>query len=439
MQNNKYSSVIIFIMIVFCRIVCAEKYVDLDHYKDYVYGEQPKGFVDEIIENSFSDTWNSFKSSMNEIVVSDDNIITEHFWNTLRNSLKDGTFYNRFANAQIKSDETGTDVFMKSVYRSIDQVAVKYKSVSPQGDTIVLSGKLFLPKNKKAKHIIIANHYTICANSEAPSCANSIEGLFATKDYIVIMPDYIGYGISDSLTHPYLHLKSSVTSAIDLLEATIPYLKANSYTFNKSLILVGYSQGAAVTLALQKELEEFYSYEFPIHKVYAGAGPYDLAGTFDYYINNPQTNIPCSLPMLILGLNYGENLGINRNDFFQPFLLQKCPLLIESKCKTMNQVNKELGSDIMLLLKPIIFEKDSFPTSVLYDAVKRNSIVRWTPKTKLYLFHSIQDDMVPFFNSSNLKIEFESQHLKNIQYDFDFYGGHMIAAVYFFEKVYKML
>ena len=74
-----------------------------------------------------------------------------------------------------------------------------------------------------------------------------------------------------------------------------------------------------------------------------------------------------------------------------------------------------------------------------FDAVEKNSIVQWTPKSYLFLFHSTQDDMVPFLNSENLRVEFESQQLDNIQYDFAPYGNHMTAAVSFFEKVYKSL
>ena len=421
-------------MICSWQSMCAVNYVDLTVYKKSSYAPSPTNALEREVDK----IWNSFKSSLNENFVSN-SINTEEFWNTLRSSLDDGTFHNRIANIQTADNKTGSDIFMQNIYRSIDQIAVKYQTVAPTGDSIWVSGKLFLPKNKNAKNIIIASHYTICANSEAPSNANSIEGIFATKDYIVLMPDYIGYGISDSLTHPYLHLNSTVRSAIDLLKAAIPYLNANSYTYRKPLILVGYSQGAAATLALQKELENEYANEFTIYKTYAGAGPYDLAETFNFYTNYPRTNIPCSLPMLILGMNYGENLGLDREEFFQPILLEQCPLLIESKIHSMNTVNIALGNDITQLLKPIIFYKDSFPTSVLFNAVEKNSIIKLSPKSYLYLFHSTRDDMVPFLNSENLKLEFDSQKLDNIQYDFAPYGNHMTAAVTFFEKVYKSL
>ena len=422
------------LVICYVQVIYSTTYVDLDIYKGHTCVKVHSG----VVASWFEDNWNSLVSSVNETVYAD-NINSDQFWNTLRNSLEDGTFYNRVAGIRMSDSETGSDWFLKTVYSSIDQVPVSYKSTLPNGDSVILSGKMFLPKKKSVKNIIIASHYTICSNAEAPSYASSIEGIFATKDYIVLMPDYIGYGISDSLPHPYLHLESTVTSTIDLLKAALPYLRANCYEFNTSLILVGYSQGAAATLALQKKLEEQYKQDFDIQMVFAGAGPYDLAATFDFYLENPLTDIPCSLPMLIIGMNYGENLGLKREYFFQPVLQEVCPRLIDSKNIMMNEVNKELGHNIKELLKPAIFQKEFYPTSVLYDAVKKNCILKWKPQSPMFLFHSTQDNMVPFLNSKKLKEEFNNQHLDNIQYDFAPYGNHLNAAVTFFEKVYRCL
>lgn len=433
MQNVKKYNVLIALLLSVLT-ASAVDYVDLDAYKDQQCIKSPSGTIASWLE----DGWNSLVSSVNETVYTD-NISTDRFWNTLHSSLEDGTFYNRVAGMQFADLETGSDLFLKTVYSAIYEIPVKYKSSLPNGDTITLSGKIFLPKNKRVKNIIIANHYTICSNQEAPGHASCIEGIFATKDYIVLMPDYIGYGISQSITHPYLHLESTVTSAIDLLKAALPYLQSNCYIFSKSLILIGYSQGAAATLALQNELEKNYSNAYSIQQIYAGAGPYDLAATFDFYTSNPFTDIPCSLPMLIMGMNMGEDLHLRMEDFFQPILLKAYPRLIESKTKMMNEVNAELGNDIKKLLKPVIFHKDSYPTSVLYKAVQNNCIVQWTPQNPLYLFHSTEDNMVPFLNSLHVKEAFDSQQLENVQYDFAPYGNHMNAAVTFFEKVYKSL
>lgn len=434
MQRNKLFNTLILITSLIAQTMQAVDYIDLEGYKKGICQEQNDG----AFLNMLRDNWNSFKSSITETAFSD-NINSDIFWNSIRYSLEDGTFCNRVANFQTTDKKSGSDYFLRTVYLSIQQISVTYKSVAPNGDSIILSGKIFLPPNKIAKNIIIVNHYTICSNKEAPSEANSIEGIYATKGYIVLMPDNIGYGISDSLPHPYLNLESTTTTTMDLLKAVLPYLNAYCYEYNKPLILVGYSQGGAATLALQKKLEEEFADQFSIAKVFAGAGPYNLAKTFDFYINNPTTDIPCSIPMLLLGMNYSDNLKLNVNDFFQPFLIEKYPDLIESKTKMMNEVNAYLGKDITLLLNPIVFNKTAYPTSVLYKAIEKNNISPRVPKSQLYLFHSTEDNMVPFFNSEDLKAELERQGVHNVQYDFAPYGNHMKAAVTFFEKVYRML
>lgn len=413
----------------------AVNFVNLEDYRDLQPLPKAK---EKPLEAILKNGWNEFKSNANESLVSD-NINSVLFWDLLRVSVEEGTLYNKIANYRIPSYKTGGELFLYTLYASIYQIPVIYRSVTPAGDSIWLSGKIFLPRNKNAKNIIIANHYTICANSEAPSEAPSIEGLFATKEYIVLMPDYLGYGISCDWTHPYLHLQSTVTSALDLLNAAIPYLRYFSYSFDPALILLGYSQGAAATLALQKNIEEDDSAQFSIEKVYAGGGPYDLAATYDYYVSQNKINIPCAMPMLFLGMNYAEHLRLKKEDFFQPFLMDNYQEWIEDKTATLREVNAFLGDDIDAIFKPVIAQTDTLPASLLYDAVKRNSIVDWTPHSPMYIFHSTNDNMVPFLNSKHLMAHFDEQNIDFVEYDFAPYGNHMRAAVCFFEKVYQKL
>ena len=415
-------------------------YVDLDIYSNPSKPIFPKELtLQESFAKMANERLNMVKKGINYHFVAD-NINTNLFWSGLRAAIRDGSLMNKLANKKpIFTNEKGSDIFLDRLYSSIEQVLVQYTSTTPDGKPVIVSGKLFLPPNKKVKNIIIANHYTICSNREAPSQANCIEGIFATKDYIILMPDYIGYGLSDELPHPYLHLDSAVTTSIDLLKAALPYLAERGFLFPKQIILLGYSQGAAVMMAMMKKLEEEYADRFPLRRVFVGAGPYDLATTYDFYVSQPVTAIPCSLPMLIIGMIYGENLPFTREEYFQDIMIEKCPRLIDSKSKTMFEVNDALDHHIDKLLKPIIFQKDQYPTTLLYEAMRKNSMPYWTPKSPMYMFHSSEDDMVPFVNSIRQADVFTSQFLTNIEYDFAPYGSHLNACVTFFEKVYHRL
>jgi pimeloyl-ACP methyl ester carboxylesterase len=411
----------------------------LEEYKSRIWLNPKKSFPEEL-QRMAQKPLNHVRARFNDKVISEQ-VGASLFWSALRKTMQDNTLLNKMANRQVLPDDDtkASDIFLKTLYASIEQVPVVYESVTPDGKKVMLSGKIFLPPKKRVKSIIVANHFTICSNREAPSHANCIEGILATKEYIVIMPDYVGYGVTANLPHPYLQLESAVTSSIDLLKAAIPYLRARLYVFPKPIILVGYSQGAAVTMAMQKKLEEEYADRFPVKQTYIGAGPYDLATTYDFYVSQPVTAIPCSLPMLIIGMSYGEHLDLKREDYFQPEMMENCPKLIDSKLLTLFEVNELLDHDIHKLLTPLIFSKDTYPTTLLYEAMKKNSIIDWTPKAPLYMFHSTEDDMVPFINSIKAANSFASQFLTNIEYEFAPYGHHILAAVTFFEKVYHRL
>lgn len=446
MTLSRLRNILLALLLLPAPALMAVDYTNLTWFEDYpCTNASPKHY------SLLRREWHAFRSSARNSLVSD-NLNTDLFWNSARAALQDGTFYNRLANAEVMG-ENGTDLVLKALYASIKQVPVVYHTCTPQGDTILASGKIFLPREKRAKNIILANHYTICANSEAPGNACSIEGIFATKGYIVVMADYIGYGITDSLPHPYLTLQNNVNAGLDLLKVAIPYLCANDYTYYPNLILLGYSRGGALTLAMQKTIEEDYADTYTIDRVYAGAGPYDLSATFDFYISGNTTDISCTLPMIITGMNYGENLNLREEDFFQPLMTELYPFWIGSRLKNIYEVNAALGNKIDKLLKPVIFHPEQYPTSVLYRAVWRNNIVHvgprrapdsvtppvWIPRSDLYLFHSTEDNWVPFLNSEHLRREFQQLGVDNVEYDFAPYGNHMNAAVTFFEKVYRML
>lgn len=434
---NSKSTLLVFMTIFTAGSVYAQvEYVHLESYQNI--SPAYHSYEDTPFENLFREGWNSITGTWQELVVAN-GLKAEAFWDVARKAVEANTMPFNIANYQVTEKHTGNDVAMQLVGAAIRQIVVTYRSVTPLGDSVTLSGKIFIPKQGTLRNIIVANHYTICSNAEAPSQAFSIEGVFASKGYIVIMPDYMGYGVSVDLPHPYLNLESTVTSSIDLLLAAIPYLSYHNYNFDKPLILVGYSQGGAVTLAMQRKLEEDYADRFTIKKVYAGAGPYDLAGTYDFYAAQDTTDIPCAVPMLVQGMNYSEQLGLDMQDYFHEKLLETYETLIESKKNNMYIVNATLGKDIHKLVTPLALNKDSFPTTKLYVALQKNSIVHWTPKAPLFMFQSTQDNMVPFLNSEHVREEFMLQHLENVEYDFAPYGNHLNAAVLFFEKVYRSL
>ena len=68
---------------------------------------------------------------------------------------------------------------------------VAYWSQTPKGDSLMVSGRVYLPKQRYLNGIVLACHYTISSDAEAPSNTFSMESMFTTKGYAVSMPYYV--------------------------------------------------------------------------------------------------------------------------------------------------------------------------------------------------------------------------------------------------------
>ncbi len=318
------------------------------------------------------------------------------------------------------------------------QVCGTYEGRDVDGSPITLSGKLILPRGGKIKNMIIVSHYTIGSNSECPSESFPLEAIVAAKGYAVVMADYIGYGVTVNRIHPYMHVPSTVNAVIDMALAVKPFLThIGREPESEEVILMGYSQGGSTTMGVLRAIQRYYSDVFPVKKVYAGGGPYDLAATFDTSMEADQTGIPCAIPMIVQGINEGEKLGLNYADFFQPRLLANYGEWINSKKYTVGQINKLLGVNTLHeLMTPAGRDKKSPETAKLYRALMYNSVLNFVPGAPVYLFHSMDDKTVPFINASRAEEYFKGC---NITFDFGHYGVHGMAAVRFIATVATQL
>ena len=325
---------------------------------------------------------------------------------------------------------------MKS--NKIIQVAGTYTGHDVDGSPLTLSGKVLLPAKGKIKNMVIVSHWTIGANRECPSESFQLEGILASKGYAVVMADYIGYGVTANRIHPYMHMESTARSVVDMALAVKPYLSASGREpESNEVILVGYSQGGSTTLGVMDILQDEYRTEFPIAMVYAGGGPYDMAATFDVAILEDKTGIPCAIPMIVQGVNEGEDLDLNLSDFFQPILMEHLDEWVNSKRYSVAEINSLLNAKkVSDLMTDVGRDKQNPQTARLYRALMFNSILFFTPRSPVYLFHSMDDNTVPFTNALKAEQYFKG---KDVTYDFDHYGNHQSGAVKFILKVYKNL
>lgn len=91
-----------------------------------------------------------------------------------------------------------------------------YNSTDQKGEKITLSGKIILPETEQIKRVILVSHYTIGRNQEAPSRCFPLEGVLSKLGYALIIPDYIGYGVTGNMIHPYLMMELTIPARLHL-------------------------------------------------------------------------------------------------------------------------------------------------------------------------------------------------------------------------------
>ena len=307
-----------------------------------------------------------------------------------------------------------------------------YWSVDQDGRPVAISGRILVPADGKVSRVMVVGHFTIGNNLEAPSLSFPLEGIFAGRGLAVVISDYIGYGTTVDRVHPYLCNTLTARNVVDMYYAALPFLDYIGCTPKyDDIYIMGYSQGGATAIAVQDYIEKRCD-DIKIRLNMAGGGPYDITATFDKWVENDFTDYPCAIPMVIYGLEAGEHLQLDYSKVFLPRLLPDIYDWINSKKYYMHEVTMLLGTKkISDIITEDTRNKTSEAMGPLYYAMQKNSMTySFNPVAPLYLFHSIDDNVVPFVNAVLLREALKSRSA-NVTYNFGNYGAHSAGFIRF--------
>lgn len=294
-----------------------------------------------------------------------------------------------FAQTQVKNGV--------SVYK------ITYKTKNTDGASITASGALILPTTDQSVAMISIQHGTITADTQAPSNFNqgsesaTLGTLFGSIGYVISYPDYIGYGESKSLPHPYEHRASLASSSLDMLRAAKEFLKGQKdVKWNNKLYVGGYSEGGYATLSLQKKIEEEASSEFNLRASSCGAGAYDKTAFMKEIINNTTHGVASynKLYLWVL-LTYDRIYKLNKPTsyyFKEPYATEI------AKLNTGYSIAQSLNTIFTDSFKKAV--NDGTDTGFI-NAVADNDVYNWKPKTPTRFYHGDKDQLVFYFNSVN--------------------------------------
>ncbi len=294
-----------------------------------------------------------------------------------------------------------------------------YKTPDASAALINASGLVCLPAAQSGGRPVLSyQHGTIFQDSDAPSgfptSAESLVGaIFAAIGYITVLPDYIGYGDSTALMHPYVHAATLASATVNMNRAARAFFKVpgiNAVT-NGQLFLAGYSEGGYATLATQRLMEQSLSAEFPITASEPGAGPYDLSSTTKTILGLVTQPQPAFAGFFFAAYdslyNPSSQLAYYFSSAYAPIVATYF-----GGSYSRGQITAALGGSNVLtsvLFNPaFIVSYLGTGETALKTHIAENDIYNWAPAVPTHLFQGVNDDVVPYANTTTAKAAMES-------------------------------
>jgi len=288
----------------------------------------------------------------------------------------------------------------------VNAYKIIYSTIDTKGSPIKASGLLAIPKKNSGEKspLLSYQHGTIFLNSQAPSIsATSISGIsiLSGAGFIVSAPDYIGYGESAAMLHPYIHAETLANSAIDMIRASKAFLKQKNIPLNPQLFLTGYSEGGYATLALQKKLQEAHSGEFIVTASAAAAGPFDLTETAKIIANKTTNNKPAFMSFVLKAYDNIYDLNII-SEMYQPPYVNIINTYFDGK-HSGSKITTDLSHTTSELFNaPFLTALQGDEQHIIKDKLALNNIYDWKPTAPTRLFHGIHDEVVPYHNTEKV-------------------------------------
>lgn len=318
--------------------------------------------------------------------------------------------------SSLDGDLGGVDALTIFLQSGFEKVRIEYNTTNADGSSIIASGALLVPTDIESDMSVVSyQHGTLFNEQDAPSYFKeqsevALASFFASTGVIVAMPDYIGYGTSKNLPHPYEHRTTAASSTVDMLLAVKEYLAQENINTNDNLLLAGYSQGGYTTMSALQLLEQSYATEFNITNALCGAGAYDKTATFrEFVANGSSGEVNNNRSYLWVMLTYRDiyNWEAPLSYYFkEPFLSQiEAEGFLAEIDKSINEImTDEFKNDVL-----------SGKNTELSAGLADNDVIDWTPQTPIKLYHGTADNYVPFINSQNAFNQFTANGVQNVE------------------------
>ena len=332
-----------------------------------------------------------------------------------------------------------------------------YPSVDPFGNPCTLSGtitvnKKLIEEDKPFNGILLYNHFTIYATTQAPS-RGAVE--FPTgaslTDFIVVAPDYYGFGITEKEPQAYCISRANGRASLDAYLAAKRLIEDLQVKKGNDFVIAGYSEGGQTTMAVLREISERHP-EIKVKRAFAGDGPYDINSMYDA-ITQGYTEMPSTVCNVLYAYNHFCRLGYDIHDYLKDPVAKNFDEWFLSKQNKRRALDEELiktkkTSDICT---DAVLNTNSTLSRRFKSAFNEDALTSgWTPRKDfdVMLFHDTKDDVVPVENFYAMSKFLKDKGIKTEEFVGEYSSettkeagitNHEVSALTFFLRIIEWM
>lgn len=271
-----------------------------------------------------------------------------------------------------------------------------------QDSMVIASGLVCIPVGSGEYPLLSFQNGTNTLHSDAPTVNPErqmyqfLEAVSSTG-FVIAIADYIGFGSSEELFHPYLDKESTTQCLIDMLQATKELAEPYNLdiALSDDLYITGYSMGGWATLCLQQTIETEFSDAFNLKASACAAGPYDLVFISNYIMGQEYYPKPYFLGYILHAFTSLGQITNPVSDILKEPYASRIPSLFDGT-RDGDQINSQLTSSIADLFTEAY--QQGYLTDPYFSSVRQtllsNSVEAWNIATPLMLLHGEEDRFV---------------------------------------------
>ncbi len=332
-----------------------------------------------------------------------------------------------------------------------------YPSVDPFGNPCTLSGTITVNKSlinddKPFRGILLYNHFTIYATTQAPSRgAVEFPTGAALTNFIIVAPDYYGFGITEKEPQAYCISRANGRASLDAYFAAKRLIEDLNVKKRGDFVIAGYSEGGQTTIGVLREISERHP-EVQVKRAFAGDGPYDINSMYDA-ITEGTSEMPSTVCNVLYAYNHYFRLGYDIHDYLKDpvaknfnewFLSKKYKRMALDEELIQTKTTSDFCTDAVL--------DNTSPLSLKFKAAFSEDALTsgWTPRSDfdVMLFHDTEDDVVPVENFYAMSKFFKDNGIKTQEFVGEYSSettkeagitNHEVSAVTFFLRVIEWI